>query len=263
MNPLLTKNYIVGPLAVAAYRFVMFGVADKVVTQAVDETSAIFGVSDAFGNTPGNRVDIHMLGLAEIALGGVVARGDQLTSDADGKAVKLTDAMLAADVCRAGGIAVASGVAGDIIPIFVVPQRASKYDALASSANELNLLHGIVAGATIVVGAENAGTGTINVAIQLEDADGADLAARACILAYLSNDANGDSVVAPVHSGAVAIGTDGLLLPIVAKTNFMLTSEVDGGIDINITEAAGKTAYLVLVMPNGELVVSDAITHTA
>jgi hypothetical protein len=260
MNPILTKNFN-REVAVAPYRFAMLSTADNLVVAASAATDKILGVSVP-GDLPG-RVDICLVGIAEIECGGVVTRGDQLTSNADGKGIALSDAMLAANVCRAGGIAMMSGVSGDIIRVLVLQQRASKYDALTSSAAEINSLHGKVAGATIVVGAENAGTGVINVAIQLIDANGADLAMRACVMSYLSNDANGDSVVAPVHSGAVAIGTDGLLLPMVAKTNFMLTSEADGDIDINITEAGAKTAYLVLVMPNGSLVVSGAITHAA
>jgi len=111
----------------------------------------------------------------------------------------------------------------------------------------------------------------INVAIQLKGPSSTDLQARASVLAYLSDDAYGDSVVATEPSGAVAIGTDGLLIPILtgasaaelAKSIFQLTSESDGDIDIDITEAGAKTLYLVLVMPDGRLVVSDAIAFAA
>lgn len=123
--------------------------------------------------------------------------------------------------------------------------------------------------AVITVG-EEAGDAII-VAIQLKGASGSDLQARASILAYLSDDAYGDSVVATEPSGAVAIGTDGLLIPILtgvsaselSKSIFQLTSESDGDIDISITEAGAKTLYLVLVMPDGRLVVSDAIAFAA
>ena len=123
--------------------------------------------------------------------------------------------------------------------------------------------------AVITVGSEVADA--IIVTIQLKGPSGTDLKARASILAYLSDDAYGDSVVATEPSGAVAIGTDGLLIPILtgvsaselSKTIFQLTSEADGDIDISITEAGAKTLYLVLVMPDGRLVVSDAITFAA
>lgn len=116
--------------------------------------------------------------------------------------------------------------------------------------------------AKFTIGAEAANV--INVAIQLTDANYNDLGYRAHLRAYLSDDANGDSVVATAPSGAVAIGTDGLLYDVdAAKKMFFLTSESDGDIDINITEAGAKTLYLVLCLPNGKLKVSGAITFAA
>jgi hypothetical protein len=108
-----------------------------------------------------------------------------------------------------------------------------------------------------VIGAE-AGD-IINVSIQLKDIAGADLAVRGALLAYLSDDANGDSVAATAPD-TVAIGTDGVAVPLVAGKVFLLTSEADGDIDINITEDGADTWYLILVMPNGRLAASGAIT---
>ncbi len=114
--------------------------------------------------------------------------------------------------------------------------------------------------ATITVGEETGGN-TINVAIQLKDGGaGADLAARGCVHAYLSDDANGDSVAATAPSGHVAVGTDGLCIHLVTDKAFLLTSEADGDIDLNIVEAGAATWYLILVRPNGCLVASGAIT---
>lgn len=115
--------------------------------------------------------------------------------------------------------------------------------------------------ADMTVGAE--ATNVINVAVQLEWAHGAAIDRRASVLAYLSDDANGDSVIATAHS-SVAIGTDGLAMELITDKVFLLTSESDGDIDIDITQSTGaKTAYLVVVLPSGDLVVSDAITHAA
>lgn len=134
----------------------------------------------------------------------------------------------------------------------VRPREAKHSPFLAANA---------VGGASFVIGTQ-AGD-VINVGIQLKTSQGEDLGRRACIRAYLSDDANGDSVVATAPSGTVVIGTDGLLRDednTAAKKCFWLTSEADGDIDINITEAGAKTVYLVLVMPDGSLVVSGAIT---
>jgi hypothetical protein len=115
-----------------------------------------------------------------------------------------------------------------------------------------------VGGATFSVGTE--GTDAIIVGVQLKTEAGVDIAHRGVVHAYLSDDANGDSLVASAPSGGVAIGTDGLAIPLVANKAFLLTSEADGDIDLSITEAGAKTCYLAVVLPNGKLTVSGAIT---
>lgn len=118
---------------------------------------------------------------------------------------------------------------------------------------------GGVYGATMAVGAEAANA--ITVSIQLTDEDGSDLAVRGSVMAYLSDDANGDSVAGTAPDGGVAVATDGLAIPLVAGKCWLLTSEADGDIALAITESGADTWYLVLVMPaTGKLVVSGAIT---
>jgi hypothetical protein len=129
---------------------------------------------------------------------------------------------------------------------------------ITTTPAELNTLSNGLADASFAVGTQ-AGDDII-VSIQLKDADGTDLATRASCMAYLSDDANGDSVAATAASGNVVISTDGLAIPLVAKKCWLLTSEADGDIAISITEAGADTWYLVLVMPNGSLRVSGAIT---
>lgn len=112
--------------------------------------------------------------------------------------------------------------------------------------------------ANITVGAE--ADDAIPVTIQLKDKhNGNELTERASIFAYISDDAFGNSV-AGTAPDTVAIGTDGLAIPLVAGKAFLLTSEADGDIDLAIGEDGADTWYLVLVMPHGELVVSGAIT---
>ena len=90
------------------------------------------------------------------------------------------------------------------------------------------------------------------------------MAVRSTLLAYLSDDATGDTVTADAPSGGWAIGTDGLLIPVIASKVAYLTSEADGDIDIVITEAGAHAArYLVLVLPTGKHIVSGAITFGA
>jgi hypothetical protein len=119
----------------------------------------------------------------------------------------------------------------------------------------------LVGGAGFVIGAE--ASNIINVGIQLRDANGADLQEMASVEAYLSDNADGSSVVATAPT-TVAIGTDGVSIPLVTGKRFTLVSEADGDIDLNITLSSGAaTYYLILVMPDGSLVKSAAITFAA
>lgn len=113
--------------------------------------------------------------------------------------------------------------------------------------------------AVITPGAE--ASNVINVAVQLTDRDnGNELAERAAVHFYLANDANGDTPTAVAPSGGMAIGTDGAMIEWTNNHSGLLISESDGDIDINITEAGIATWYLILVMPDGKLAPSGAIT---
>lgn len=138
----------------------------------------------------------------------------------------------------------------------------TKIQNMKRGVSEIGDLRNVVASASFTVGAENTGAGTINVAIQLKDWNGVDLAHRAALLWYLSSDANGDAIAAAT-SGGIAIGTDGLLIEWTANVSGMVTSESDGDIDVTLTEAGAGTWYLVLVLPGGKLAVSGAITFAA
>ena len=117
-----------------------------------------------------------------------------------------------------------------------------------------------VGGATITVGAD-AGT-TITVTIQLNDASGNEIAARAALWAYFSDDANGDSI-AGTGPTSIAIAADGVWQEVITDKAGWLVSEADGDISLTITEAGADVWYLVLVMPDGSLVVSDALTFAS
>lgn len=112
--------------------------------------------------------------------------------------------------------------------------------------------------ATIVVGTE--ATNIINVAIQLKDAGGADLAVRGSVGFYLADDANGDTLSSTAPNGGMAIGTDGAMIEWAANLSGQLISESDGDIDIDITDTGTPTFYLIVVLPDGSLVASGAIT---
>jgi len=140
--------------------------------------------------------------------------------------------------------------------------------AVTATAAELNVLDGAPLGATFVVGVE--GADTINVGVQLVDGNSADLAVRGAVKAYLSNDANGDSLATTAPSGGTAIGTDGLLIASAPTLGNSLV--VDGNLAIDATPEKFKTTQTSAFLINGvshtkaatvELVFSAAHVVTA
>ncbi|ODN71181.1 DUF2190 family protein [Methylobrevis pamukkalensis] len=116
MDRLLIKTATAGG-SIAHRRFVKFS-ADGTIVQASAATDLIVGVSDCpNGAVTGERADYILLGIAEIDIGGTVARGAFVTSDANGKAVAAAPAS-GANAVTAGQMRV-SAVGGDIAEIFV------------------------------------------------------------------------------------------------------------------------------------------------
>lgn len=97
---------------IAAYTIVKVGAADHGALAAAAVSDKIIGVTGSLGAASGERVDVIMQGIATVLYGGTVARGDVLTTDANGKAV--TAAPAAGTNNRIIGIAMISGVANDL-----------------------------------------------------------------------------------------------------------------------------------------------------
>ena len=142
-----------------------------------------------------------------------------------------------------------------------MPTKVRMIDGKEAEVPDILGTKGEVYGATITVGAED-GSSVINVAIQLTDFLGGDLATRASIFAWLTDDAAGQTV-GTAHSSSPAIGTDGFMQVLITDLTWILTCETDGDIDIDFTDSGSQTIYLNLLMPNGTTVTSDAITHAA
>ncbi len=114
--------------------------------------------------------------------------------------------------------------------------------------------------ASITVGAEN--TNVRAITIQLKDAQGDDINYVETVEILLFLDAGGLAFAATGGSTGIAIGTDGALLPVVAKKYFKATSEADGDIDLTWTDTGTEVAFLAVRLPNGRLVFSSALTNT-
>ncbi|MCC3246146.1 DUF2190 family protein [Methylocystis sp. WRRC1] len=87
------------------------------VAPATAATDKIAGVIDMGATGAGQMVDVAIDDVHEVTLGGTVAAGDPLTSDANSKAVAAT--FTSGQMKHVIGFALVSGVAGDVIPFQV------------------------------------------------------------------------------------------------------------------------------------------------
>ena len=115
-NPGLIKNLVAGT-AITKHRIVKFGDKDHEVLQAAHATDSILGVCAELDATASSRVDIILSGACHIEYGEDISRGDQLTSDTTGRAVKVTP--VTGETHRIIGIATESGEMGDIGSVLI------------------------------------------------------------------------------------------------------------------------------------------------
>lgn len=125
-------------------------------------------------------------------------------------------------------------------------------DAAARAFNQFEM-------ADFTIGAE--GSDTINVAVQLKDARGRAVAVPVGAKVYLSGAATGLGLGTATTS-ALAIGTNGTLLDITTTGKVCsVLSDASGRFDLNIIQTAAPiTVYLVIIKPDGGLIISGAIT---
>ena len=119
--------------------------------------------------------------------------------------------------------------------------------------------------AVITVGTNT--DGSFPVAIQLKGANGEDLNVSGSVFCYLAKDSAGATIcVDGTDTTSMAAGTDGLMVEAAGYATAVsghFISEADGDIDITAIVLTTKTAYLVVVLPNGRIVVGAIMTYTA
>ena len=119
-----------------AYTIAKFGADDDHAAVASGSSDDMIGIFQHTTSGAEEPVRIMMTGISRIVLGGTVTRGQFLTSDANGKGVAATrhthtentaatytqnaTTQAASDV-NVIGMALKSGVAGDIIPVLINP----------------------------------------------------------------------------------------------------------------------------------------------
>ncbi len=105
--------------ALAGNLLVAFTANRGEVAPATAATQKVAGPIDLGADAAGAMVDVPMWGMSKVRLGGAVAAGDKLTSDANSKAVVAT--FTAAQTKYVFGEALEPGVADDIIWYRVAP----------------------------------------------------------------------------------------------------------------------------------------------
>ena len=119
MRPLI-KSFV-GAADIAAYLIAKAAAptTGTTVQTAAAATDVLVGITGSMGGQSGQPVDLTILGPGEVRIGGNVAFGDPLTSDANGKAIK---AVAAAGTTKfIVGYALAAGAADDVIPVRIAP----------------------------------------------------------------------------------------------------------------------------------------------
>lgn len=103
----------VAEATVELYRIVKPGTAAGSCIKAAAATDKLLGTSDELDHVTGEVVDIAVGPVPFVKLGGTVAVGDWLTSDASGRAIATTTTGN-----QVIGRAELAGVSGDIVPYF-------------------------------------------------------------------------------------------------------------------------------------------------
>jgi len=101
------------------------------------------------------------------------------------------------------------------------------------------------------------------VSVQLKDYEGNNLTVPANVTCYLSSDSSGLNHNAATVTTETAITTNGSLVTSVTGILYNIVSEASGLFDCTITDTGEDVYYWVVVLPNGRLSVSGAITFAS
>lgn len=104
-----------------AFTIAKFGADDDTMDLATAATDLLIGVFQHTAAAAGDRVRLMLSGISRVVLGGTVTRGQPITADAAAKGAYANPGAGANNYII--GFAMASGVAGDIIPVLLAPGR--------------------------------------------------------------------------------------------------------------------------------------------
>lgn len=112
---------------------------------------------------------------------------------------------------------------------------------------------------TFTIGTEAADT--IRVTCQLKDARGNNVARIVNCKVYLSSSNTGSPITPTACTSAIAVGTKGAILNTLVSGKMVdVVTNSSGQFDLDLIQTATPTYYMVVVLPDGGIIVSDAIT---
>ncbi len=130
----IEKSVKCGAPITTAFTIAKFDADDDTMVVATSSSDELIGIFQHTTSAAGEEVRIMLTGISRLKLGGTVTRGQLITSDANGQGVAATQhthtentaatytqnaTTQSASAVRVIGKALASGVAGDIIPVLL------------------------------------------------------------------------------------------------------------------------------------------------
>ncbi|MCO6436540.1 MAG: DUF2190 family protein [Phycisphaerae bacterium] len=113
-NVMLRRSFVAGG-AIAEGAIVKFGSDDDSVVVATAATDLLIGVA-SHDAASGERVEVDLVGITYVKLGGNVTRGNDITATTAGAGIALA---AAATIKSSVGKAMASGSSGDLCPVML------------------------------------------------------------------------------------------------------------------------------------------------
>lgn len=102
------------------------------------------------------------------------------------------------------------------------------------------------------------------ITIQAKEAKSqANVSERVGFMLYLSDDAEGDGLIATAPDGGISVSAAGSFLPVVADKLGYIVTGATGAATLYVSDSGAKTFYMCAVDPAGRLNVSSAITFAA
>lgn len=136
--------------------------------------------------------------------------------------------------------------------------KATIVGAINEVFSEITTINNSILNCVITVNAQVDDVINVEIQFQIENTN---ITYPLNVRVYLSDNATGNNLISTAHDGGISIGTNGLFIPVIENKMGYVTTNTTGAFDLDIEETGAKESYLVVVMPDGRLVISDIIEH--